>query len=381
MRKKGLALVLSLAMVLTVTGCGKDAGKKSSSDGDIKVAEYKGLEIYESDIDVEEQIEMSIQQLLSAKATTEQKTDGKVKKTDVVNIDYVGSIDGFEFEGGTAQGYSLDIANSTFIEGFAEGLVGKKVGSTVDLNLTFPEDYTNTTKDADGNELVLAGQKVLFKVTINYKEVTVTPEYNDEFVKTNYSAVASTTKEFDEYIKRQLQISAAMTQVWSDYMESCEVKAYPEGEVESYQTYLNEMYVQQLQSYYGTDLKTYLETCSMTQEEWDEQMKDSSEDVIKQSMIVDKIVEDQKIKVTKDSDNYKDLALRLAQLNGIDSVETLEATYDEDTIISQLNYEAAQGYIFDNLKIKKGERPTEEVTEAETAATEETKAEEASDEK
>lgn len=381
MRKKGLALVLSLAMVLTVTGCGKDAGKKSSSDGDIKVAEYKGLEIYESDIDVEEQIEMSIQQLLSAKATTEQKTDGKVKKTDVVNIDYVGSIDGFEFEGGTAQGYSLDIANSTFIEGFAEGLVGKKVGSTVELNLTFPEDYTNKTKDADGNELVLAGQKVLFKVTINYKEVTVTPEYNDEFVKTNYSAVASTTKEFDEYIKRQLQISAAMKKVWSDYMESCEVKAYPEGEVESYQTYLNEMYVQQLQSYYGTDLKTYLETCSMTQEEWDEQMKDSSEDVIKQSMIVDKIVKDQKIKVTKDSDNYKDLALRLAQLNGIDSVETLEATYDEDTIISQLNYEAAQGYIFDNLKIKKGERPTEEVTEAETAATEETKAEEASDEK
>lgn len=370
MRKKGLAIVLSLAMVLTVTGCGKGNGKSTSSKGEVKVPEYKGLEIYESDIDVDDQVESAIQQLLSSKATTEQETSGKVKKTDKVNIDYVGSIDGFEFDGGTAQGYTLDIANSTFIEGFAEGLVGKKVGDTVDLNLTFPEDYSNTTTDADGNEMTLAGKDVLFKVTINYKEVTVTPEYNDEFVQTNYSSVGSTTAEFDEYVKRQLQISAAMTQVWNDFMEDCEVKSYPDGEVESYQTYLNDMYVQQLQSYYGTDLATYLETCSMTQEEWDDQMKESSETVIKQGLIVDKIVEEQGIEVKKDTDDYKKLALKLAQLNGIDSVETLETSYDTDTILAQLNYEAAQAYVFDNLKINKGERPTEEATEAETSAEE-----------
>lgn len=369
MRRKGLALALSLVMVLTVTGCGSDTGKKAEK-GEVKLAEYKGLEIYESDINIDETYESSIQQLLTSKATTEQVKEGKVKKKDKVNIDYVGSIDGFEFEGGTAQGYTLDIANSTFIEGFAEGLVGKKVGETVELNLTFPESYTNTTKDAEGNEMQLAGKDVLFKVTINYKEVTNTPEYNDEFVKTYYSAIGSTTAEFDEYVKRMLQVNAAMNAVWSDYLDSCEVKSYPDGEVESYQTYLNDMYVQQLQSYYGTDLATYLEACSMTEDEWNDEMKKNSESVITQSMVVDVIVKEQKLEITKDSDNYEALALKLAQMNGVDSVATLESTYSVDTIIDQLNYEAAQGYVFDNLKINKGERPTEETTTAEETTAE-----------
>lgn len=373
MRKKGIALILGLSMVLAATGCGRGSGEgKTSKSGEITVPEYKGLEVYESEIDVDATMEATIQSILSSKATTEQKDEGKVQETDTVNIDYVGSIDGFEFEGGTGTGYDLDIDNSTFIEGFAEGLVGKKVGKTVDLNLKFPDDYTNSTTDADGNELVLAGQDVLFKVTINYRTVTVTPEYTDDFVKQYYSAVGSTTDEFDAYVKRQLQISNAMSVLWDGLLEDCEVKTYPEGEVESYQTYLSDMYVQQLQNYYQTDLDTYLEACSMSQEDWDNELKESSQSFIKQGLMVDKIAEDEKIKVTKDSENYEQLVLRLAQLNGLDSVEALEQSYTEDVILSQLNYEAVQGLIFDNIKIMEGERPTEAETEAEetTAAAE-----------
>ena len=70
-------------------------------------------------------------------------------------------------------------------EGFAEGLVGHKVGEKVELNLTFPENYTNSTKDADGNELKLAGKKVKFEVTINKIVKEVTPELTDDYVKKN----------------------------------------------------------------------------------------------------------------------------------------------------------------------------------------------------
>lgn len=372
MRRKGLALILSLAMVLAVTGCGKDGDKKSSK-GDVKVSEYVGLEAYESDINVDDRFKEAIEQLRSAKATTEQVKEGKVTEEDVVNINYVGSVDGFEFDGGTGT-KDLDIDNSDFIDGFAEGLVGKKVGKTVELNLKFPDDYPNKSKDKDGNELVLAGKEVLFKVTINHRTVTKTPDYNDEFVKTHYSAVGSTTAEFDAYIKRMLQVSAAMGHVWVDFLDSCEVKTYPDGEVESYQTYLNGMYVEQLKTYYGTDLKTYLETCSMTEDEWNNELKTNSESVVKQRLVVDAICKEQNLTITKESANYKDLALRLAQLNGVSSVEALEQQYPEDTIIQQLNYEAAQGYIFDNLKINKGERPTEEPTTVEVTTAEETSA-------
>ena len=82
-----------------------------------------------------------------------------VKKGDTVNIDYVGKKDGVAFEGGTAQGHDLEIGSGAFIDGFEDGLIGVETGKTIDLNLTFPENYTT----AD-----LAGAKVVFTVTVNY---------------------------------------------------------------------------------------------------------------------------------------------------------------------------------------------------------------------
>jgi len=83
-----------------------------------------------------------------------------VKEGDIVNIDFVGYIDGEEFEGGSTNGAgtNLEIGSNTYIDGFEEGIIGHKVGETFDLNLTFPENY--------GNEQ-LNGKDVVFKVTIN----------------------------------------------------------------------------------------------------------------------------------------------------------------------------------------------------------------------
>ena len=97
------------------------------------------------------------------------KEEGTVENGDNVNIDYVGKKDGEAFEGGTAEGQDLVIGSGSFIDGFEEGLIGKEIGSTVDLNLTFPEDY--------GVE-ELNGADVVFTVTINY--VSQMPEITDE---------------------------------------------------------------------------------------------------------------------------------------------------------------------------------------------------------
>lgn len=100
--------------------------------------------------------------------TYEQLT-GTVKEGDLVNIDYVGKKDGVAFDGGTAQGYNLGIGTDSFIDGFEDGLIGVKTGKTVDLNLTFPENYGT----AD-----LAGAKVVFTVTVNY--ICGEPSYTDK---------------------------------------------------------------------------------------------------------------------------------------------------------------------------------------------------------
>ncbi|MBE5958838.1 MAG: hypothetical protein E7254_08285 [Lachnospiraceae bacterium] len=375
MRRKSIVLLLGLSMALSLVGC---KGNSNKGAGDVKVAEYKGLQVYEKELEVDDAYDSTIESMLSQYSTTEQVKEGKVKKTDKVNIDYVGTIDGFAFEGGTSSegGYTLDIANSTFIKGFAEGLVGKKVGEKVTLDLTFPDDYTNTTKDADGNEMSLAGKAVKFDVTINYKEKTIKPEYNDDFVKEHFSAIATTTGDFDKYIKKRIQITNAMNATWTKFLEECEVKSYPTEEVESYATKLNDQYVQQLQSYYQTDLKTYLESCSMSQEDWDKEIDKSAKEYIKQQMVINEIAKKEKLTIKADSDAYKKKAEALVQLNNLGTLEAAESQYGKEMILDSLNYEAVQEFIFDNMKKEKGERPTEapteEVTEAPTDA-EETK--------
>ena len=97
-------------------------------------------------------------------------TDRAVAEGDAVTIDYVGKKDDVAFEGGTDEGYVLNIGSHTFIDGFEEGLIGVMPGETVDLNLTFPEDYVKEE---------LAGADVVFTVTVqdiqestDYKNVT-----------------------------------------------------------------------------------------------------------------------------------------------------------------------------------------------------------------
>ncbi len=84
----------------------------------------------------------------------------KVENGDTVNIDYVGYIDGVEFEGGSTDGAGTDlvIGSGTYIDGFEEGIIGHTVGETFDLNLSFPDDYWNTE---------YAGKDVVFTVTLN----------------------------------------------------------------------------------------------------------------------------------------------------------------------------------------------------------------------
>ncbi len=120
-----------------------------------------------------------------------------VEEGDTVNIDYEGKKDGVAFKGGTAAGHNLTIGSHSFIDGFEEGLIGKKVGETVDLDLTFPENYQSED---------LAGADVVFTVKINKiveVDESVEFELTDEFVKANFNfdTVSDYKKNVKEYLK------------------------------------------------------------------------------------------------------------------------------------------------------------------------------------
>ncbi|MBQ3695583.1 MAG: trigger factor [Alphaproteobacteria bacterium] len=123
----------------------------------------------------DKEVQESLDKLAATKKTTEPVADKRAtKKGDVVVIDFVGSIDGKEFKGGSGKGYYLDLGSNTFIPGFEDQLIGKNVGDSVDVNVTFPENYH--AKD-------LAGKKALFKTDIKELRAWKGPEVNDEFAK------------------------------------------------------------------------------------------------------------------------------------------------------------------------------------------------------
>lgn len=94
-------------------------------------------------------------------------TTREVKNGDTVNIDYSGSIDGFVFDGGTAEGQRLTIGSHSFIDDFEEQLEGHKIGETVEVNVTFPEDYGRSYTDDSGEVKSFNGAEAVFTVKIN----------------------------------------------------------------------------------------------------------------------------------------------------------------------------------------------------------------------
>lgn len=169
-------------------------------------------------------------------------TDGTVKDGDTVNIDYTGKKDGVAFEGGTATGQNLVIGSKSFIDGFESGLIGKKVGSTVDLNLTFPTDYSQ--KD-------LAGKAVVFTVKINY--VQALPEKNDETAK-------KLGFENKDKMLADIDVNSIKNTMAQNIIANSSVNKYSDKDKEKYDKYYDEFiayyqeYTANYNKQYGTNV-------------------------------------------------------------------------------------------------------------------------------
>lgn len=142
---------------------------------EVTLGEYKGLTLDVEEYKIpEDALQKSVDGLLQQHATTLVVTDRKTQATDTVVFDFDGYSNGEKIEHGDAKNYTLDLANSSFIPGFAEQLVDRTLGEDFEINVTFPEEY---------HEKKLAGQSAVFKCKINEIRAKVLPELNDEFVQ------------------------------------------------------------------------------------------------------------------------------------------------------------------------------------------------------
>lgn len=310
---------------------------------------YKGLEIVVAPKEqvTDREVEEEILQEASEAGLDAQVKEGTVREGDTVNIDYVGKKDGKAFDGGTAQGYDLTIGSGTFIDGFEDGLIGTKIGDTVDLNLTFPENYGS--KD-------LAGQAVVFTVTVNY--VKGDPELDDDLAEKLADLTdgkEKTLKDLKEAVRDRLQgqkdaeyNAEVYTVIFSKLMELYPIEKYPQDFIDYYvNTNMSQLEDQAqaqsesvddlLKSMYGTDA-----------EEFKNYYSDYAKQLLQQRIILGVI--GQKEKITLDEDGYQAALQDYADSYGV-SVEDFLHVYD-DKMVRESEYEnQVMKFLADHAKI------------------------------
>lgn len=277
---------------------------------ELKIKKYKNLGVKKDEVRVsKKEIEEEIKHLLDHYADIVVK-DGKIENGDTAIIDYEGLKDGTPFDGGTAEGYALEIGSNTFIPGFEEALIGLKKGDKKDVELTFPEEYQ--AKE-------LAGQKVVFKVKVN--EVKTKEERKldeDLFLDLDIEGVKD-KESLEKHIKEELtktKENAADNKFLNDIMEKISESAevdLPEELIheEAHQMlhqFMNQLYMQ------GIDPSMYFEITKQSEEDMVKTMEKDAEKNLKSRLIMDKIIEEEKIEVS-DKDLEKHIKERAEELD------------------------------------------------------------------
>ena len=379
MKKKAVVAMLIMCMAVSAAACGKSSdtektttettdtkdsedSEKDSTDTDTKeaassegkrlvsvkdvskyvtIGEYKGLELTRTsqpvtDDDVQAEINYNLED-----NGTEVK-DGTVENGDTVTINFTGTIDGKEFDGGSAEDYELVVGDGEMIDGFEDGIVGMKSGETKELDLTFPDDYYEES---------VAGKAVVFKVTL--QKFTRPAELTDEWVAENTEY--KTVDEYRAAVKTQLEDTAVQTadyelysDAWNEVQAASEVKDYPKEDVDaakkSYQE-LNEEYVKEA----GMEMSDFLESQGMTEEDYESQCQQYAESKVEQNLIVQGIMDAEGLSI--DDEETQKLKDDLIEEYGFASIDEMIETYGEQEVNESLALLRVERFIVDNANV------------------------------
>ena len=270
----------------------------------VELGDYKNLKVKKEKVSVsQKEVNETIDQILKNFAE-KKKVKRAAKEGDEVIIDFLGKKDGVAFDGGKAEKFPLELGSKSFIPGFEEGLIGKKAGDELSLDLKFPKDYH--AKD-------LAGAKVVFEVKIHEVRENVLPEINEEFL--SKLGEFKTKEDFEKQIKEDLktQKQAEADDKFKDELvkKLAEVSKVPVPEILlEDQKQSIEMDMQQNLMYSGLSLDDYLKRMGKTREEWlENDVKAVAESRVKSGLALAELS-----KVEKIQSNVDELDARIAQL-------------------------------------------------------------------
>jgi trigger factor len=329
MKRKLLMLGTGLCLILSLVACGnkKDDTENSDFGGEVvnstggaitsggaitpddtglinsnvkvTLGQYKGIEVTVDSTEVkDEEVQYQLGAFNQSYGTPIKLTERlDVQDGDVVNIDYLGKIDGVAFDGGTASGSALTIGSGQFIPGFEEGLIGKKVGETVDITTNFPADYSSTE---------LAGKEAIFTVTVNYIYSGDYEPLNDEIVVANDPNGNKTVAELKTFIQTKLKeskVAAVQNKKEMDILnkaiENATFTGLEQTEYDKEEAAMTDYYTGVASQQYGVDLETYLTyILELSMEEFKYEIKNQSEFYVRQNYLLDAIIKEEKFELS-----------------------------------------------------------------------------------
>lgn len=269
---------------------------------EVKLGEYKGMTVkVESEKIPEDAFDKAMDNIKQRAVTSEIVVDRPSEATDLVTFDFDGYVNGEQIKNGSGKNYTLDIANSSFIPGFAEQLVGHNAGEEFDIEVKFPENY---------HEEKLAGAPATFKIKLHEIRQKVVPELNDEFAKKvgPFETMSDLEADIQKYLEKardDQNKSKADEAIFDKVIENTELEI-PETMIERECNHLLDEYKQKLamQGFtYEQALQQYGEEGIMSQ------LKEDAEKRIKNSLIIDKIASEEKLTV-----EAKDMETKLEKM-------------------------------------------------------------------
>ena len=310
---------------------------------EVTLGEYKGLEVSKSDLTVtDEDVDEEIKKEQDKNARTITIEDRSSQEGDTVTIDFDGSIDGVAFDGGSAKDYPLTLGAHQFIPGFEEQLVGRNPEETVDVHVTFPEDYQAEE---------LRGKEAVFQCVIHKIEAKELPELDDEFAQD--VSEFDTMEEYKADIRKNLEskkeeeAKRAKEDAAVDKAIENATMDIPDAMVDTQVNQMVDDFAKRIQSQ-GLTMEQYMQFTGSTMDSVREQMKPQALKSIQSRLVLEKIAEAEKIEIGDDrlDEEIKNMA-EMYKMEP-DKFKDLIGDYEKEQMKQDLSVQEAITFLADS---------------------------------
>lgn len=337
---------------------------------EVKLGEYKGLEVEKQDVTVtDEEVDAEITRLQENQAELVVVEDGEAQEGDTVVIDFDGYTDGEPFEGGKSENFSLELGSGQFIPGFEEQLIGEKPGAEKDVNVTFPEDY---------HAEELAGKEAVFKVKIHDIKRKELPELDDEFAK-DVDEEVETLEELKTKLRTKLEEDKKhqaehiqQDQAVQKATENADIDL-PEVMIETETDRMVQEFGQRLQMQ-GMTLEMYYEFSGQDENALREQMKSDAEMRVRSNLTLEAISQAEGIEAT--DEEAEEEITKMAEMYNMETdqiKQMLEMQGGLDAVKRDVTIRKTLKFLVEQSKeVPKSEQPEEAEEEANKGETDQT---------